>query len=323
MTTDTAIDEGDANVPPLRGRQRTRTPSPASQVSLKRARVLSSQGRANPVYERHRNSQGSSRQPRTFASRETSVFASQPVAPTSHSRSAFASPPRPAHHRLRSLSISASPPPHELSDSLEYEVPDAPSVSSSKQRTTHLAAPKPPRVQSARPNAPSTTSSNIADRLATINDTVARLERDHGRKSTLLNTLKEQLAEIEAVTEELVRKVEEKNRRLAFIESIVNDLQTQAEELRAQVKTDSFKIWEELDALRGTGVTRTEGDASISAPQASRSRARRHKKVNDDGVELIGTVLKGDLHVSSRFSSRKFNCAHQSIRTVFARFFCP
>lgn len=63
--------------------------------------------------------------------------------------------------------------------------------------------------------------------------------RHHGRKSALFNTLKEQLVEIEAAAEELVHKVEEKDRRLAFIESIMNDLQTQAEGLGARVKTDS------------------------------------------------------------------------------------
>lgn len=166
-------------------------------------------------------------------------------------------------------------------------------ASSSKQKTTHIATYKPSRNRPTHPNVHQTVNSQVADRLAAVNDTIARLERELGRKSTSLNTLKAQVEDMAGITNDLVAKDEEKDRRLAFIERLVNDLNTNVEESNARMKEDSFKIWAEFDTVRGAGDSRADLSASTST-----SDSRKAKKVNADGVELVGTIPKNDLHVS-------------------------
>lgn len=90
----------------------------------------------------------------------------------------------------------------------------------------------------------------------------------------MLNTLKEELVEIEAAAEESVHKVEEKDHRLAFIESIMDNLQTQAGGLKARVKAHSFKIKaEERVALLASSCL-VNGVRCIGAGRLDASRLR-------------------------------------------------
>lgn len=111
-----------------------------------------------------------------------------------------------------------------------------------------------------------------------------------------MSTLKTQVDDIAAITNNLVFKVEEKERRLVFMESVVNDLHTQMEESNARAKDDSFKIWAEFDTLRGAA----EPHPSLAAG-ASTLSVGREGSISGGGPELIGKIPKNDLHVSGTF----------------------